>query len=68
MGADLVNRPAHEIMTRDPRTGRAGMLAADALRQMTAGDIKISQLFIVDDSGRPAGILHLHDLLRVGLS
>ena len=68
MGADLVNRPAHEIMTRDPRTGRAGMLAADALRQMTAGDIKISQLFIVDESGRPAGILHLHDLLRVGLS
>lgn len=68
MGRDLVQRPAHEIMTRGPRTGRADMLAADALRMMTAGTTKITQLFIVDAGGRPIGILHLHDLLRVGLS
>jgi arabinose-5-phosphate isomerase len=68
MGADLVNRPAREVMTRSPKTGRAESLAADALREMTAGSLKITQLFIVDDAQRPVGILHLHDLLRVGLT
>ena len=43
------------------------MLAADALREMTAGSPKITQLFLVDEDNRPAGLLHLHDLLRIGL-
>lgn len=68
MGNDLVDRPAHEVMTRNPKTGRSEALAADALREMTAGTLKITQLFIVDDAHKPVGILHLHDLLRVGLS
>ena len=68
MGNDLVNRPAHDVMTRNPKTGRSEALAADALREMTAGSLKITQLFIVDDAHKPVGILHLHDLLRVGLS
>lgn len=68
MGPDLVDRPAHEVMTADPKTGRSEMLAADALREMTAGQPKITQLFIVDGERRPVGILHLHDLLRVGLT
>ena len=67
MGAGLVDQRAGDVMTADPRTGEAGMLAADALRLMTAGQPKIIQLFIVDDARRPVGILHLHDLLRVGL-
>ena len=54
-------------MTAGPKTGSAEMLAADALREMTAGEPKISQLFIVDADGKPAGIVHLHDLLRIGL-
>ncbi|BDX00729.1 KpsF/GutQ family sugar-phosphate isomerase [Maricaulis maris] len=67
MGAGLVDKRAADVMTRSPRTGSAGMLAADALRIMTAGQPKIIQFFIVDAENRPAGILHLHDLLRVGL-
>lgn len=67
MGADLVNRTARDVMTAGPKTGRAEMLAADALREMTAGEPKIMQLFIVDEAGRPTGIVHLHDLLRIGL-
>ena len=67
MGAGLVDQRAADVMTRDPRTGNAGMLAADALRLMTAGQPKIIQLFIVGEDGKPVGILHLHDLLRVGL-
>ena len=67
MGDALLDQPAEAIMTRAPKTGRPGMLAADALREMTAGQAKIMQLFIVDPEGRPVGILHLHDLLRAGL-
>ncbi|RKR03726.1 KpsF/GutQ family sugar-phosphate isomerase [Maricaulis maris] len=67
MGASLVDKRAADVMTSNPRTGSAGMLAADALRLMTAGQPKIIQLFIVDGDKRPVGILHLHDLLRVGL-
>ena len=59
MGNDLVDRPAHEVMTRNPKTGRSEALAADALREMTAGSLKITQLFIVDDAHKPVGILHL---------
>jgi arabinose-5-phosphate isomerase len=68
MGSGLVERPARDVMTHDPKTGRRDMLAADALREMTAGHPKITQLFIVDGDRRPVGILHLHDLLRVGLT
>jgi arabinose-5-phosphate isomerase len=29
---------------------------------------KITQLFVLDRSGRPQGILHMHDCLRAGVS
>lgn len=67
MGDGLIDKPAHAIMTPNPKTGFPGMLAADAMREMTAGKAKIIQLFIVDPEQRPQGILHLHDLLRAGL-
>jgi len=67
MGEGLVDETAGAVMTRGPRVGRADMLAADVLREMTAGSVKITHLFIVDGEGKPVGILHLHDLLRIGL-
>ena len=27
---------------------------------------KITQLFVVDGTGRPLGVLHIHDCLRAG--
>lgn len=68
MAPDLLERTAGEVMTRDPMTAHEGLLAADALRRMTAGDKKITQLFVVGAAGRPAGLLHIHDLLRAGVS
>jgi arabinose-5-phosphate isomerase len=55
-------------MTRDPMTALPDDLASDALRRMTAGERKITQLFVCEDTGRPAGLLHIHDLLRAGVS
>ena len=61
----LFHKPVAEIMTRDPLTVRADMLAGEALHIMN--ERKITMLFVVDDASRPAGILHVHDFLRAGV-
>ena len=66
MGPDLLDQPVAEVMTPNPKTVPSDTLAADALRLMTAGSAKITQLFVVDH-GKPAGLLHIHDLLRAGV-
>lgn len=68
MGPGLFGRRVSEIMTPDPRTIGAEALAAEALRTMNAPDRPVTVLFVVDAAGRPAGILHIHDLLRAGLA
>jgi arabinose-5-phosphate isomerase len=68
MGPDLLLRHAGEVMTSSPRTIGPDALAAEALHAMTARERPITSLFVVDPAGRPAGILHLHDLLRAGLA
>nr|WP_270374394.1 KpsF/GutQ family sugar-phosphate isomerase [Marinicauda sp. Alg238-R41] len=68
MAPDLTQRRAGDVMTADPMTASPGLLAAEALRRMTAGDRKITQLFVTGEDGRPVGLLHIHDLLRAGVS
>ena len=65
MGDDLFARRAHEIMTPKPITIRPEALAAEALGLMN--ERKVTALFVVRD-GYPAGVLHLHDLLREGVA
>jgi len=62
---DLLSSSAGELMTRAPKTVPAGALAESALALMEQH--AITALFIVDAAGRPAGVLHLHDLLRAGV-
>jgi arabinose-5-phosphate isomerase len=68
MGPDLLARRVAEIMTADPRTITADALAAEALHAMNARGRPITALFVVDQAGRPVGILHIHDLLRAGIA
>lgn len=65
--ADLMDRAAGEVMTRDPRTIAPGALAEEAVAIMNAA--KITCLFVVDPDGsrRVAGFLHIHDCLRAGV-
>lgn len=63
-GSDLLDKRAGDIMTLNPRTIAPGALAAEALNVMNAGPITV--LFAVVD-GKPAGIVHVHDLLRAGV-
>jgi arabinose-5-phosphate isomerase len=68
MGPDLLSRRVGDIMTRSPRTIAPDALAAEALQVMNARERPITSLFVVDEGGRPLGILHIHDLLRVGVA
>ncbi len=66
MGPDLLNLPAREVMTQGPRTIQANLLAAEALFLMNKH--AITALFVADEARKPVGILHIHDLLRVGVA
>jgi arabinose-5-phosphate isomerase len=65
-GAGHLPSTAAAIMTRRPKTVGRGELAVTALELMERHSI--TQLFIVDDDGRPDGVLHLHDLLRAKIA
>ncbi len=68
MGPDLLSRRVADIMTRSPRTIAPDALAVEALHVMNAVERPITTLFVVDQDGRPLGILHIHDLLRAGIA
>jgi len=63
---DILARTAAEVMSRQPKTIEAEALAAQALAIMERH--AITSLFITDTAGRPAGVIHLHDLLRAGVA
>jgi arabinose-5-phosphate isomerase len=64
----LLARSAGEVMTRNPRVIATTALASEALGVMNAA--KITTLFAADPAApeRAAGILHIHDLLRAGVT
>jgi arabinose-5-phosphate isomerase len=64
MGAGLLQSTVDQIMTRKAKTIAPTMLASAALELMNAS--RITALFVVDKS-KPVGIIHVHDLLRVGV-
>jgi len=68
MGPDLLRRRVGDIMTAAPRTIGPDALAAEALRTMNDADRPITALFVVNAERQPIGILHVHDLLRVGMA
>lgn len=61
---------AHEVMTSEPKVIAPNMPAEEAL--VFLNDNKITAVFVVPDPDGgpqvPLGILHIHDLLRQGLS
>ncbi|ROR29763.1 KpsF/GutQ family sugar-phosphate isomerase [Inmirania thermothiophila] len=64
-GVDVHRTPIAEVMTREARTVRPGLLAAEALHLMETH--KINGLLVVDEDGRLLGALNMHDLLRAGV-
>jgi arabinose-5-phosphate isomerase len=62
---DLSTRKIKEVMTKNPITVGAEMLAAEAMRILK--DRKIDEVPVVDKNHRPIGLLDVQDLLRAGL-
>jgi arabinose-5-phosphate isomerase len=62
-----LDTPAHMLMTLDPICVSPGELIEDALVLLNRN--KITAMFAVEEGGRkPAGIVHVHDFLRLGVA
>ncbi|ORE90058.1 KpsF/GutQ family sugar-phosphate isomerase [Aurantimonas sp. 22II-16-19i] len=61
----LLARTVDHVMTADPKTIRPDTLAVAALEMINTRNI--TAVMVVRE-GRPVGIVHLHDLLRLGVA
>jgi len=64
-GISLSEAKISELMNRNPKTISIKALPAEALKVME--DLKITALVVCDENSCPAGVLHMHDLLRAGV-
>ena len=64
-GPDLLARKVEDVMTRAPKAIAPDTLVGGALDVLNQAEITV--LFVVED-GRPVGIVHMHDLLRIGVA
>lgn len=62
---DLLNKMAGDVMTHNPLTIAPDAWITEAARMFEAHNI--TSLFILDDAGKPAGLIRLADLLRLGI-
>ena len=65
IGTDILACSVDEVMTRGPKTVGPDTLAATALQMINSS--AITSLMVVEE-GRPVGLVHLHDLLRIGVA
>lgn len=54
-----------EVMSKNCKTIKRGLLAAEALSIME--EYSITSLVVHDDNQKPIGVIHLHDILRAGI-
>jgi arabinose-5-phosphate isomerase len=63
--SDIFTLTAGQVMTRNPRTTKKDELAIKAVKTMeTYG---ITSMPVVNSAKKPIGIVHLHDLMRLGI-
>lgn len=62
---DLNNLKASDIMSKSPKTIDADSLASFALQKME--NFNITALIAINNSNEPVGLVHLHDLVKLGL-
>jgi arabinose-5-phosphate isomerase len=68
LGPKLLDQRVDEVMTRSPRTIPPTTLAGATLEMMNSAKKPFTAIFVVDEEGSPVGIVHLHDLLRIGVA
>jgi arabinose-5-phosphate isomerase len=65
LSTSLLGEIVDDVMTANPQTIQGSMLAAEALEILNNREITA---LMVTSEDKPEGILHLHDLLRVGVA
>jgi arabinose-5-phosphate isomerase len=63
---NLAELAVDDIMTKTPKTVKPTILATAALALLNQHSI--GALIVVDDDSRPVGLVHFHDLLRIGVA
>ncbi|MBI5826499.1 MAG: KpsF/GutQ family sugar-phosphate isomerase [Deltaproteobacteria bacterium] len=64
-GGDVLEKKVVDVMTSSPKTISVDALAEAALKQME--EHSITSLFVHDDGGEAAGVVHMHDLVKAGV-
>ena len=54
-----------QIMTKNPKLIQSGTLASEALKQME--EYHVVAMPVIDDANTLLGVVHLHDILDVGI-
>jgi arabinose-5-phosphate isomerase len=62
---DIHSTPIHSVMTKNCVTISKSYLAAEALQIMEQH--KITSLVVIENN-QPIGVVHMHDLLRAGIT
>ena len=65
MGPGLTEATVDEVMTPRPKCCRPDQLVSEILEVLNSS--KITAMFVVEGN-RPVGVVHLHDLLRIGVA
>jgi arabinose-5-phosphate isomerase len=63
LNRNLAETTVDEVMTRTPKTIEPQMFAGAAIALLNKHNISA---LVVVEAGRPIGIVHFHDLLRIG--
>ncbi|MDP4219599.1 MAG: KpsF/GutQ family sugar-phosphate isomerase [Bacteroidota bacterium] len=65
---DIRKVSAGELMAKDPKTTTSDTLAIDALHLMEDTLPKVMQLPVIDSRKNVIGMIHLHDIVKAGIS
>ncbi len=64
-GGNFLDLTAREVMTANPKTVSEELLAKNCLEILET--YRITQLLVCDPDKRPIGIIHIHDLVTLGM-
>jgi arabinose-5-phosphate isomerase len=66
LGPGWGGRLARDVMTADPRRIAPDALAAEALEMVNR--LRVTALIVADAQDKPVGLVHVHDLLALGVA
>ena len=66
MRPDLTTLSVDQVMSKRPRVISGDDLAVEALEMLNSN--RITAVLVTDQNRRPVGIVHMHDLLRLGVA